>query len=203
MAHLRTKRKPSVKNIGKLVFSLVLVFIFMVILINLSNFAKGEIQHRNNLVPNIIGSKALASDAVWTLENDKKIYTNNGDLIFTDVVDNEIEREMGLSGKEKLKAYKAEGRIITEGMLFVFKEEQTTNFWMKDMTFNLDIIWLDGNYKIVHIEKNVSANSYNAQDPSKSKTFTNGNNLAKYVLEINGGLSDQMNLKTGDTLKVE
>lgn len=85
-------------------------------------------------------------------------------------------------------------------MLFVFENEQTTNFWMKDMNFDLDMIWLDKDYKIVHIEEKAKANSYNPKNPSESKIFSNGNKLAKYVLETNAGLVNKMNLKVGDNL---
>lgn len=86
-------------------------------------------------------------------------------------------------------------------MLFVFEEEMVQSFWMKDMNFDLDMIWLDSNYKIVHIEKNTLASSYNPTDTSSSRFFTNGpDHLAKYVLEINSGLSDEMGLKDGDVL---
>ncbi len=71
---------------------------------------------------------------------------------------------------------------------------------MKDMNFNLDMIWLDSNYKIVHIENNAKASSYNPSNPDSSKTFTNSSDLARYVLEINSGLAKEMNLKVGDRL---
>jgi uncharacterized membrane protein (UPF0127 family) len=73
---------------------------------------------------------------------------------------------------------------------------------MKDMKFDLDMIWLDENFKIVHIEKNALASSYDKNNPSLSKIFSNNEsgNLAKYVLEINSGLTNKMNLKIGDSL---
>ena len=91
-------------------------------------------------------------------------------------------------------------KIRTEGMLFVFSEPRVLNFWMKDMRFDLDIIWLDENLKIVHIANNAQADSYNTQNPASSTIFSNGNNPAKYVLEINSGLSNELNLREGDTL---
>jgi uncharacterized protein len=44
-------------------------------------------------------------------------------------------REKGLSGKEGLRA--------DEGMLFLFDQPNTYGFWMKDMKFPIDIIWIN------------------------------------------------------------
>jgi uncharacterized protein len=53
----------------------------------------------------------------------------------------------GLSVKSQLKE--------NEAMLFVFEKVARHSFWMKDMKFPIDIIWLDSNGKIVHIEENL------------------------------------------------
>ena len=54
------------------------------------------------------------------------------------------ERQQGLSGREFM-AHDA-------GMLFVFDEEQTLHFWMKDMLFPLDIIWIDAQCRLIEVE---------------------------------------------------
>jgi hypothetical protein len=125
-----------------------------------------------------------------------------GDKIFVQIASTSAEQEQGLSGKNKLTELDKDGKIETEGMLFSFYKPQIENFWMKDMNFDLDMVWLDENFKIVHIEKNTLASSYNKQNPANSTIFTNGNNLAKYVLEINSGMTDKLNLKVGDSLKI-
>ena len=52
----------------------------------------------------------------------------------------------GLAVKNQLKE--------NEAMLFVFEKPGKHSFWMKDMKFPIDIIWLDSTGKIVHIEEN-------------------------------------------------
>ena len=70
---------------------------------------------------------------------------------------------------------------------------------MKDTLMDLDILWLDENLKIVHLEKKVSRFSYNYTNPNLSQIFKNDeNSLAKYVLEIKSGFSEKLNLKVGD-----
>jgi len=45
-------------------------------------------------------------------------------------------------------------------MLFVFEEPKIRSFWMKDMSFPIDIIWVDEGLEIVGIEKRISPNTY-------------------------------------------
>lgn len=94
-------------------------------------------------------------------------------------------QEQGLSGRKELKE--------DEGMLFVFNHMDKYSFWMKDMNFALDIIWLDEDLRVVYIKKNATPESY-------PETFTPNQN-AKYVLEVLSQFSEKNNLKERD--KVE
>ena len=145
-------------------------------------------------------TKPAIVNEYWTLDIEKVLTTKTGEKIFIEIASTSEEQEQGLSGKSKLMEFVRDQKIRTEGMLFVFSEPRVLNFWMKDMRFDLDIIWLDENLKIVHIAKNAQADSYNKQNPASSTIFSNGNNPAKYVLEINSGLSNELNLREGDTL---
>jgi hypothetical protein len=83
-----------------------------------------------------------------------------------------------------------------EGMLFLFGSESARSFWMKNCKMTIDMIWLDGTFRIVDITH--SAQPCQA-DPcpefSPKVTATN-------VLEVRGGLSRDRGLKEGDTLVV-
>ncbi|MCY4643979.1 MAG: DUF192 domain-containing protein [Bacteriovoracales bacterium] len=66
-----------------------------------------------------------------------------------------------------------------EGALFVFEEEGWRSFWMPDTHFDLDIIFMDRNFKITHIERNVP------KHPSRKGNIPKvAPRWAKYVLEI-------------------
>lgn len=95
------------------------------------------------------------------------------------------EQEQGLSGRP--------GLAENTGMLFVFPNPGNYQFWMKDMNFPIDMIWLSSDLKVVYIEKNATPESY-------PETFGPGENdgSAKYVLEVVSGFSDKNNLKVGD-----
>lgn len=97
-------------------------------------------------------------------------------------------QEQGLSGRSTLAE--------DAGMLFVFKEPDNYFFWMKDMSFAIDIIWINEDKKVIYIEKSADPTSYPetfGPNPSIGKT--------KYVLEVLSGFSVKNNLKVGD--KVE
>lgn len=78
------------------------------------------------------------------------------------------------------------------GMLFIFTESDTHRFWMKDTLIPLDMIWLDQDRRIVHIEENVPPCR---QDPCPVYTPSKP---ALYVLEINAHEVQRMGLHTGD-----
>lgn len=111
-------------------------------------------------------------------------------LINVEIADTNAKRELGLSGHAPL--------LDDQGMLFIFNNIGKYSFWMKDMLFPIDIIWLipsniEGIVNVVYIEKNAQPNSYPA-------TF-GGKVDAQYVLEVNAGFSDKNNLKIGDQIK--
>ena len=97
----------------------------------------------------------------------------------------EEAQTQGLSGRNKLKE--------DEGMLFVFNHIGQYPFWMKDMNFAIDIIWLGEDLSVVFIKKNALPESY-------PETFTPSQN-AKYVLEVSSQFLKKNNIKIGD--KVE
>lgn len=83
-----------------------------------------------------------------------------------------------------------------KGMLFIFNEEGFSSFWMKNTLIPLDIIWIDENKKVVFISENIQPCK---EDPCPNIAPTQ---KAKYVLEINGGVSKEIGLKVGDRLKI-
>ncbi|MBP9766008.1 MAG: DUF192 domain-containing protein [Candidatus Pacebacteria bacterium] len=218
MKHLRTKRKPNKKNIFKLIFYIALVFVIVGMIFSIGNIKK---YNNKNITENITkdttenidikkdNNESLKKDIeekenVWTLNIEKKLSTKNGDNIFVEISDTDAKREQGLSGKERLNTYYKNGKTETEGMLFVFDNEQVENFWMKDMKFDLDILWLDKDYNVVYMYRYAAASSYNKENPSKSTIYSNGQyHLAKYVLEINSGITDKLNMKVGDKFEIK
>jgi len=84
------------------------------------------------------------------------------------------------------------------GMLFVFDQKDVIrSFWMKDMQFPLDFIWIK-DAKIVQIDKNIPVPSPGTDD--SNLTIYTSNSPVDYVLEVNAGFCDKNNIKEGDSL---
>lgn len=94
------------------------------------------------------------------------------------------QRILGLSNRVSLPS--------SSGMLFVFETSEEQCFWMKDMKFNIDILWLNEKKQITKIEKDVTPQTY-------PETFCQPD--TKYVLEFNAGTISANGLKVGSTLQ--
>lgn len=102
------------------------------------------------------------------------------------VASTSAEQQQGLSDVQYLAS--------TTGMLFVFDKPDNYGFWMKDMQFSLDIIWLDQSFKIIHIEQNLSSSTY-------PEAFYPGS-PAKYVIEVNADFANFFSLKIGQVMQI-
>lgn len=97
------------------------------------------------------------------------------------------ELQKGLSGRASLDA--------KSGMIFIFDKSAKYRFWMPDMHFSIDIIWIDENKKIVGIHENVST-EFDPEDPK----FYIAPKPAKYVLEVNAGFSKKNGIGVGNEI---
>ncbi|MEQ1500402.1 MAG: DUF192 domain-containing protein [Parcubacteria group bacterium] len=108
-----------------------------------------------------------------------------GRTFSVEIADTKNLTEKGLSGHAPL--------AFNEGMFFAFKDSDVYGFWMKEMLFPIDIIWIDKDFRIVHIEKEVKPETY-------PKVFY-PSLPAMYVLEISSGESDKLGLQIGDPVR--
>lgn len=99
------------------------------------------------------------------------------------------ERQQGLSGVKSMPQ--------DQGMLFIFDASEKYPFWMKDMKFALDIIYIRDD-KIVQIFQNVPTPKEN-KAPLRIYQPTVP---ADRVLEINAELSKKYNFKKNDKVKI-
>ena len=117
----------------------------------------------------------------------RKVYIDLfGKTIVVEVSETKEALEKGLSGHEPLSS--------DQGMLFVFSKPEKYGFWMKDMTFPIDIVWVDQNFNIVHIEESVLPETY-------PKVFY-PKEPALYVLEVYSGQALNLGLKIGQSIKI-
>ena len=102
----------------------------------------------------------------------RQIISLNGMTFRADVVDTPKARKKGLSERDKIR--------YDEAMLFVFEEDGSLPMVMRGMKFPIDIIWLDKNQRIVHIERDAQPGTY-------PHTIYESPVPARYVVEVVSG----------------
>lgn len=120
-----------------------------------------------------------------------RITTPQGSIIYAEIADTPEKMARGLMFLTSLAP--------DRGMLFTFQGKGRWTFWMKNTKISLDIIWLDQEGKIVHINHNTPTCEriddfcprYTPHEP------------AIWVLEVRGGQAKKLRLQTGSRLKVE
>jgi hypothetical protein len=94
----------------------------------------------------------------------------------------------------------------TGGMLFVFAEERERHFWMKNTLVPLDIIFLDGQGRVVSVfqmpsepprRPGESEEAYESRLPSYASQ-----NPARYAIELRAGMASYLQIQPGDVLEL-
>ena len=98
-----------------------------------------------------------------------------------EVAKTDEERAHGLMGRESLPA--------NGGMWFVFPGNVQDEFWMKDTLIALDIIYVDSDMKVVHINPNTVP---------ESTEMLSSPVAYRYVLEVPAGSVEKFDIKVGD-----
>lgn len=125
-------------------------------------------------------NKELSSCASLTLDQTTVLQVGEDKLV-AEVTSNDWEKLQGLSDRPCLKDGTA--------MLFPYTQPGNLCFWMKDMQFPIDMVWLDANKQVVTVKANAMPDSYpQSFCPSRP---------AQYVVEVNAGLADALGWKVG------
>lgn len=116
-----------------------------------------------------------------------------GQTIKLEIADTDEERIRGLSGRASL--------ADNAGMLFIFEKPDRYQFWMKDVRFSLDIIFIKEN-RIITIHRNISPIIKEGASDVPNLTIYGPSELADTVLEVRGGFSDKYGIKEGDIIEI-
>lgn len=98
-----------------------------------------------------------------------------------ELADTEALRERGFSGRER--------PLSGHGLVFVFDEPLVPAFWMKEMRFPLDIVWIREDWTVASVERGVEPESF-------PKTFSPEEPVL-YVLELPAGDAAEFGIDTG------
>jgi uncharacterized protein len=132
----------------------------------------------------LLHSRVAHSPLVTATSDYDALISIGGVTIPVTVADTDAEREQGLSGT----AYLPQGT----GKLFVFDTPRAYGFWMKDMAYSLDIIWIDEDMRVIAISKDIFPESY-------PEIVYPPANVA-YVLEVNSGFSTRHGIRANQLL---
>ncbi|MCA9365759.1 DUF192 domain-containing protein [Candidatus Kaiserbacteria bacterium] len=180
-----------------LLFSLVTAILLTVFYFQLpKNISTEEITHETVDIDKADIEYKNISELPTLTETDKQIYKNlipislNESLqVWASVADSSIERQLGLSNTPYLPEYVVK--------LFVFEDIAIRNFWMKDMNYSIDIVWLDENKKVISVTENLLPESYHDRETFSSEV------PAKYVIETVPGLFLKHNIEVGSVIKFD
>ena len=106
-------------------------------------------------------------------------------VIKAEIADTHLKRIIGLMSKKSLPE--------DQGMLFVFNQDGFHSIWMMNMSFPIDIIWIDNEKKVVDVVKN-------ARPCRLSCTTYKPKEKARYVLEVNANFTEKNGIKIGAEL---
>lgn len=124
-----------------------------------------------------------------------------GDTVVTAGSDFKVDAKVVSKASDRKKGLsKVESLPLNQGMLFVFEASGLYPFWMKDMKFAIDIVWIDEGKRIVSIAENVPPEP-GKKDKELSLYRPSGDAL--YVLEVNAGLTQLHGLRIGDIVNFE
>ena len=128
------------------------------------------------------------SEVTFTKDAELKLLKKGTDSIIKtldiEIADDDYKTQTGLMYRQSMDE--------DQGMLFIFPDSQLRSFYMKNTEIALDIIYIDANKQIVSFQKDAR--------PFDTSSLPSGA-AAKYVLEINAGLSDAWALEVGDRIE--
>lgn len=142
---------------------------------------------RHELSPDISASPAsVASAKVPVLDQAAPSVRIAATEIAVEIATSSVAVQKGLSGRSSLGA--------DRGMLFIFGRPDIYRFWMPDMHFPIDIIWMNDD-KVIDTDEDVSPKF----DPLHPVFYTPARPV-QYVLEVNAGFMKRNNIHIGDAV---
>lgn len=125
-----------------------------------------------------IGARALPAHAPAT---DDLFLSTGSSIIRVELATTTAARAQGLSGRAPLPP--------GEGLLFVFPRDGQYSFWMKDMRFSIDMLWIAADGTVVDMRENVAPETYPSSFTPRAP--------ARFVLELSAGHARSSGISIG------
>lgn len=143
------------------------------------------------VVASVLLPETTYTTSIPTVNSDREIITlgmGNFHELHVETVTSPKSITQGLSGRTE---------IGSDGMLFVLPERRIASFWMRDMLFDLDMVWIDGSV-VVKIDEHVPAPAKGAplsELPSYSSEVP-----VTHVLELPAGKAGELGISVGSLM---
>ena len=155
------------------------------------------------IIIGIAGTNSLPSDVKleFDLPSDVKLESEefprgmvklDDVLLEVQIADTKPLRARGLMFQEQLP--------FDQGMLLVYNSPTKRSIWMQSMQFSLDVLWIDGDGNVVHIEKNIPP--CKTIETGTCPTYKNKGRDAQYILEVTAGFVDKNNITKDSILEI-
>lgn len=148
---------------------------------------------RRSVLALLLGGSILISWLTWattvppgplaSVDGETWLMSVGGEQFVVEVAATPASRQRGLMGREYL--------VPGHGMLFLFAEPAPRTFWMRNVQFGLDILYLDADWRIVELVERAPPCQATpcAEYPTPHPV--------QYVLELPAGSSDRLGLALG------
>ena len=113
-------------------------------------------------------------------------FKKSNTVLEVEIADTKKTRRRGLMFRKKLESNK--------GMLFIFTNEKKASIWMKNTLISLDIIFISKNKLVTEF--------INKATPYSEDVYTSKEKI-KYILEINSGMIEELDINIGDKIKID
>lgn len=129
-------------------------------------------------------------------KNDGKV-TIGKQIFNVEAVKTDTEKQTGLTKYRNI--------TNNQGMLFIFDNPLIVNFWMKNMKFPIDMIFIKDDTIVSIVEKApiLTKEEETAAHDCQTVTCYKPTEPINYVLEVNSGLVSKNKIKIGDKVKIE
>lgn len=125
--------------------------------------------------------------------------TRNSALVTLTMPDgSRVEAELALTPQAQERGLMfRENLPDNAGMVFVFKDDDSRTFWMKNTYITLDIVFLDGEMKVRNIFHRVPRSNPEQPEAEVAKVSAR----ARFVIELAAGRAKKCGLKPGSVIK--
>lgn len=141
-----------------------------------------------------LGLVIIIIGGVWLLSPAKQAGVEQEAVLAGTIKGHVLELEIARTPEEHARGLSGRARLAENaGMLFVYEQPTLPGFWMKDMYFALDLIWIDAERRIVAVSSNIAPETYPEVFYPPSPV--------RYVLEVNAGWVKAHNVSVGDEVE--